>query len=1215
MLSRSAFTLRSALFCAVTAAVPLLAQETRSSITGHVTDPAGGVVINAAVIVTNVETNVASRLRTNETGYYEANLLIPGSYEVAVEAQGFKKFIRKGLALPVSTRLEINVTLELGALAETVSVTEQAPLLDTATASSGRIIDTRSVMDLPTIANNTMVLVKLTPGIQTSGVNDYLGPHSNAGASDYSVAGNVGGNEWSIDGVPNNGAGRRSAYLPVADTIQEMKVETSGFDASMGHSSGANVAMMTKAGTNQFRGSLTEQHWQQRWHGTPFFTKQLYYRSIAAAEAAGNTALASDLRSQDKQSSGRSNNYTGTVGGPVRIPKIYDGRNRLFFFLSYQGNKDSVADLPSRYNNTIPTLADRTGDFSRHLGVNAGLYQLYDPLSVRADSARATHFFRDPIPGNIIPKSRMINPAFNWYDKIWPTPNSDIDPKREPLNNYLSAAAPLIRDYKAYSNRFDFQLSDKHRFFARWSYNDWINDADNWTFQTLNGLQSLRQTRTNLGGTVDWVYAISPATILDVAVAANNYWEGNRPDVAQAIKPSDVGLPAYIDAKAGAQTIAPVMNFSGYRSIGRTYPTTTFHRTLSGKADLSHVRGNHSMKGGFDYRGQFRTANAGGNTSGTYNFSNFFTRKNDDTFTPAGSIAHSYAAFLMGLPDAMTIATNDSFALFNPYYSWYVQDNWRLTPKLSLNLGLRMEYEMGPTERFNRALASFDATAKLPISDLAQAAYARSPIPEKPASAFSVLGGSLYAGSGGAPRNFWRDELMWLPRLALAYQLDAKTVLRGGYGIFYDTLNVLNDGPDQTGYSRTTSTQITNDFGVSWLAGDPKNGVSPLKNPFPVRADGSRFDAPTRDSLGLMARAGRGWTFDPFGMRHARQQRWRAGVQRQLGTDMIFEAAYTGSFSDRVGLSQSLSPLPEEFWATGTVRNNTIANNLNANVTNPFNIANFSSLKTTDPLLYQDLTTQSFFTSATIRKNQLLRAFPQMNGLTSTGAPLGKVRTHALELQFQRRFAQGFNLSASYTYMHARAADFFFDEFNAAPTWRESNEARPHRFIATGIYEFPFGKGRRFLQSGLLSHLAGGFQSSASFEWQPGPLLDWGNIFYYGELSAINSGDRTLDRWFNTDNFERVSTRAPAAFHSRVFPTRIDGLRADSTNQWNINLQRDFRFTERMRFQIRVDALNIQNRTQFAGPNVNPLSTDFGRITSQTNTRNRFLQLQGRFVF
>jgi hypothetical protein len=1197
-------------------ALSLLAQETRSMIFGRVVDPSAAPVAGATVLVENTETGTSLTLSTNETGYYEANLLLPGRYRLSAEANGFKKTLRDGVVLPLSTRLEIELKVEIGAVSETISVTAQAPLLDTSTVSSGRVLDNRSVMDLPVIANNTMVLVKLTPGVQTSGVNDYLGPHSNAGASEYNTAGNVGGNEWSIDGVPNNGGGRRSAYLPVSDTVQEMKVETSSFDASIGHTSGINVTMMTKSGTNEYHGSVTEQHWQQRWHGAPFFTKQLYYRNIAAAEARGDFAAAEALRNEDKQSSGRSNNYAVAVGGPVWIPKLFNGRNRLFFFFSYQGNKDSVADLPSRINKTIPTLADREGNFSRHLLVNAGQYQLYDPLSVRPDPARATHYIRDPIPGNIIPRSRIANPAYDAYVKLLPTPNNDADPRREPLNNFLNTTAPLVRDYKAYSNRVDFNASQSHRLFARWSYNDWINEGDDWTYTTLKGLHSLRQTRTNLGGTVDWVYTMSAATVLDVAVAANNYQEGNRPDVALQFKPTDFGLPQYLDEKAGDQHIIPQMTIAGYQTMGRNYPATTSFRTFTGKADLMHIRGHHSLRAGVDFRSQHRTGGGGGNTSSNYGFNNQWTRRNDDGFTPAGNLAHSWAAFMMGLPNSMTIATNDSFAMVNPYYAAYVQDNWRLTPKLTLNLGLRMEYELGPTERYDRMIGYLDPSAKLPITDAAQAAYARSTIPELPASQFQVLGGSIYPGAGGASRKLWQNEMMWLPRIGAAWQFDANTVIRAGYGLFFDTLNVLNDGPDQTGYSRATSTQLSNDFGVTWLSGDPRNGVSPMTDPFPVRANGTRFDEPVRNTLGLMAKAGRGWNFGDYGVKHARQQRWRAGIQRQFGGDIVIDVAYAGSYSDRVYVERNLAPLPEQYWADGLTRNDAVATSMNQNVTNPFRLANFSALQTSAPEIYQDMSTVGFFTSGTIRKNQLLRAFPHMSSLVDSFSPLGKVKTHALEAQFQKRFSRGFNMNLSYTRLYARTANRFYDEFDAEPFWEEDGDTRPHRLAATGIYELPFGKGRAFARTGWLSWVVGGFQMAATYEWQPGPLLSWGNLFYSGgDLSKIGAGEATLDRWFNTDGFERTAARGPAGFHKRVFPYRVDEVRADMTNQWNVNLQRDFQIRERVSFQIRADAINLQNRTQFASPVMNAYSSEFARITAQTNTRNRFIQVHGRLRF
>ncbi len=1182
-------------------------------IAGRVYDPSGAPVPGVAVTVTSADTNASTRRVTNDAGYYEANLLLPGNYMVTVEAQGFKRFVRKGVVLPISTRIDVDAKLEIGVVTDTISVTEEAPLLDTSSLSSGRVMDNRAVMDLPVIANNTMVLVKHTPGVQTSGVNDYLGPHSNAGASDFGVNGRVGGNEYSIDGAPNNGAGRRGAYLPVVDTVSEMKIETSSFDASIGHTTGVNVTMMTKAGTNQFHGSATWQHWQQRWHATPFFTKQLYYRRIAEAEAAGNTGLANQLRNTDKQEPGRSNNWVGTLGGPVWIPKVFDGRNKLFFFFSYQGNLDKVSDLPTRLNKTIPTLADRTGDFSRHLGVNAGLYQLYDPLTVRPDPARPRNFVRTPLAGNIVPASRIINPAYKFYRDVLPTPNNDNDPRREPLNNFLAVTTPLVRDYVAYTNRVDYNLSDRHRFFARWSFNDWINDALDWTYETMRGLHSAAQSRKNLGITADWVYAVNPSTLLDVSLSLNNYIEGTAANRANDFKPSDVGLPAYLDSRAGAQTILPQMTVSGYETFSRAYPTVTNFRSLTGKADLSKISGNHTVRMGLDARGQYRTGGGGGLTSGGFTFNNQYTRRNDDTFTPAGTIAHSWAAFLMGLPSAMQIAYNDTFAMLNPYYAWYAQDTWRITNKLTLNYGLRMEYELGPNERYNRMLASFDPGATLPITAGAEAAYAASPLPEL--RTISVKGGSQYAGAGGASGRLWRNELMWLPRVAAAYQVRKNTVVRAGYGVFFDTLNVLNQGPDQFGFSRTTSTILTNDFGVNWLVGNPAAGVSPMTDPFPVRADGTRFDTPTGNALGLMARVGRGFSFNPYEARHARQQRWRVGFQQQLGKNWLLDAAYAGSYSDRIGLDRNLSPLPENFWASGTVRNDANATNLNANVPNPFAIANFAGLRTTAPLVYQDLGTQTFFTSPTIRKNQLLRAYPQMNGLTDGMAPSGKSRTDSMELQLQKRFSQGFDLNFSYTLSRGREADFYFNEFDTEPTYRPSNDLRPHRMAGTGIWEIPVGKGRRFGQTGLVNHLAGGFQLAATLEFQQGPLLGFGNLFYYGDPNGITTDGQTLDRWFDTGSFERVAARGPAAFHRRVFPNRIDGLRADGLVQWNGNLVRNFKVREGWTLQLRLDALNLQNRTQFEAPDVNPFSTNFGRVTAQTATRNRFIQAQVRLRF
>ncbi|MEK7406334.1 MAG: carboxypeptidase-like regulatory domain-containing protein [Acidobacteriota bacterium] len=1202
---------------AVLACCPLAAQETRSMIYGRVFDPQGAAVAGAGVKVTNTDTNTSVPVATNETGYYEAGLLLPGNYMVSAEASGFKTSIRRGIVLLMSSRAEVNLRLELGALADSVTVVAEAPLLDAASASSGRVLDNRTQTGLPVSAANITIFARLSPGIQTNGEVRVLGPADQNSSSDYKVAGAVGGNEWSIDGAPNTGSGGRiAAHLPHADTISEMKVETSGFEASIGHTTGLVVALMSKAGTNQYHGAASNMHFQTRWNATPFFARQLYYRRIAEAEAAGDKALADRLRASDKQASGRKNHYAATIGGPVILPGVYNGKDRLFFFLSFTGYRNRGTASSQYLNYTFPTMADRRGDFSRHLSVDASRYQLYDPLSARVDAARAGHYIRDPIPGNILPASRVQNPAYNTYVKFLPVPNNDpADPRLEPRNNYIGAGIPQNEDYWSLSNRVDYQHSTRHRFFGRWTLDDNYLDALDWAYETYRGLMNAGNTRNNVAGIADWIWTPRAATVLNFTASMNEYRSGSKRPVPMKFRPSDVGFPAYMDAKAGDQHVLPYMSFSAYNVISTSVVTPTRFRTLSTKLDVSHIRGKHSARAGVDLRQHYRTGGGGGYTSGSFSFSNAYTRRNDDSFTPAGDFGHNWAAFMMGIPSGMSIATNDSYITHTPYWAWFVQDQWRLTPRLNLNLGLRAEYEMGPTERYNRMIGPFDAELKLPISEPAQAAYARRPAPERAGADFLVRGGSVYPGSGGASRRIRRNELMWLPRLAAAYQLNSSTVIRGGYGLFYDSLNAMTEAPTQTGFSRTTSTLLTTDFGATWLAGDPRNGVSPLRDPFPVRADGTRFDEPLRDALGAMAVAGRSFSFNAFATRRARQQRWRIGLQRQIGASMLLDVAYAGSYSDRVYISKNLSPLPEKYWADGMVRNDAVANNLNANVTNPFQLANFADLRSSHPLVYQDMSTLGFYTSATARKSQLLRAVPHMSGLTQGNAPFGEVRTGALEVSFERRFSKGFNLYAAYARLRDREADFFFNEFDVLPTWRESNDGRPHRLVLTGIWELPFGRGRALARHGLAGALAGGFQIGVAYEAQPGPLIDFGNLFYYGKLEEINTGPRTFDRWFNTANFERVAARAPASFHRRVFTTRVDGLRADRTNILSANLQRDFRILERLAFQLRVDVMNLPNRTQMNAPDSGPLSTNFGKVTQQSWTTKRYVQFTGRIHF
>ena len=1246
-------------FCsAALFSVCAFAQETRSTIQGHVRDAQGAMVVNATVVVTNTDTNVSVRLTSNQAGYYEAPLLIPGHYTVSAEMTGFKKAVRSGITLQVSDRTEVDLTLEVGGVTETVTVTAEAPLIDSSNVNSGRVLDTRSVQDLPVMANTVFTMIRYSAGVQGGGPPILLGPHSTQGGSDYNNGTGVGGNAWTIDGAVNDGNARYTANLPSVEAVAETKVLTTTFDGSFGHSTGLGIAVMTKTGTNQFHGSATETYWNQRWQGANLFTKKNYYQNIAAQNAAGNATRAQQLADQPIQPAGHSNLWTLNATGPVWIPKVFNGREKVFFSFNYNGEKDAKPEESSTYNRVVPTPANKRGDFSDLLQVanSPQQFQLYDPLSVRADSARPGHYLRTAIPGNILPAS-YINMGKKFYDnyvKYWPDPNNWFDRSTIPNNNpYLSITAPYNWKFSQYSGRMDVNLGSKMRMFGRYSQNHFVEFRGDWTIDILPGLNNTNAggtgvTRDDQNGVLDWVYTLSPRTILHASASVSN-WDSLSSVGATPFKfkPSDVGLPTYLDDKcASTRCYLPLMSINGYAQNGiGGIPNPVYNRFWAQNADVYHNRGNHSLRVGLDIRQQIRSIHAG-NNDGQYTFSNTYFRQCDDSCAngqySAGGIGLTWAAFMMGLPSGITISGNDSAIVANPYYAWFVQDTWRVTRKLTLTLSLRGEYEVGATERFKRMIMDYDKNARLPISDLAEAAYAKSPIPELPASQFKVLGGAVYASASAARSRAWDSQVMWLPRVGFGYQVNAKTVVRGGYGIYYDTLNVnaISYGPNQTGYSRGTNPTVTNDQGVTWLVGDPKNLVSPLTDPFPARASqgGTRFDAPLRDALGNMALVGTGnvWTYPAD--KHPRQQRWRIGIERQIGTTNVVTASYEGTYATDLNVNVSQSLIPSIYYSRATVRDATPDSNLGANVTNPFYINNFASLATTVPAIYQDMATKSFYTSSTIQKANLIRAYP--SGNITIPYPVGRARSQEFDLSFNRRFSKGLTANFTYTAMIAKAATSFFQAWSPSdpvspqvPFWQRGG-ALPYRIAATWVYDLPFGKGRQWVQGTIPSLIVGGWTLSGTYEAAPGGLLGFGNYFYYGDPNKIKIDNPTFDRYFNTagcvstaaaagtgdivvpanqpctQGWEKRSGNQPATYQARTFPVNIDGLRGPGYQQWNASVSRDFKIREQFKFRVRLDTLNVFNHSFVGSPSTTPTSSQFGQITGGAANLNRFVQIQ-----
>jgi hypothetical protein len=1205
--------------------LPAEAQETRGTILGTVKD-AQGVVPGAMVTITNLDTRATQQLTTNDVGYFEAPLLQPGTYQVTVVMNGFKTLTQTGLVLAVGQQLSLPLGIEVGQLAETVTVTADTPLLDTSSVTSGQNFDSRMVEGLPMFSNMPIMLTRFASGVNPS-TNQSLVSQGFADGTTQAAGGAVGGvgfNNYSIDGATNSGSGRRIAASPNSDMIQEMRVESSNFDAAVGHGTGLQISMVTRSGSNRLRGTANYQYW----------TNQI--NRLNPSQKLTFTPAGKEF-----YETGRSHNLSMTLGGPVVIPRLIDGRNKLFFFANYSYVNDFIPGK-NQASSTVPaSAAQLSGDFSDLLRLqNPAQYQIYDPLTVRPDPNNPNRFIRDPFPNNLIPANRIVNSLYALYRQMVPKPNQNlIEGGATPSNNYYRGGEPDKPVSQLYAGRIDYNPSNNDRFFFRFSGNTFIEPVSDWTYEVpeFEGLHSIDRSRYTWAVIGNWTH-VAGKTLIDSQIASNRFFQDDLLKRLHEYQPTDMGLPAYLDEFCASQNdcLLPVVNIggnNGYQGISSAASSGDWTTNLQGTVNVTQVRKSHTLRGGVDARLAQRQRGPGGNPSGALSFTNEFTRQASDNsqLTPS-NLGLSLAAFMLGIPSTSSATIQPTSNLRNHFFAAYGQDTWRLN-NLTINLGLRVEWEDGIAEDSDELIVDFDPIAKLAISDLAEAAYARAPIPQVTPADFRVRGGSVFASDPGQDGKVWRPQTMWMPRVSASYQFGDKTVLKAGYGIYFDTLNAADYNQNNLGYSATTTNTNSTDFGRSFLLGNPYAGQLGFADPFPLRADGTRFDEPTGASLGANTIAGTtNYTIQNQGHRHARQQRWRLGVQRQLARNLAVEVAYDGAYSDRVELGIRQDYLPQQYWIPGSLnaRDTAAQAALTANVTSPYAISNFAALRTTDPVLYQRMAANGFFTATTVQRHRLLRPYSHINNLTYGNLPLGEVKVHSLQFLVNRRFSGGFTANAAMSFNSSRA-NRTVEEYDREPTlWWDDNNSRPFRLSGGAVYELPFGAGKPLLnQGGFVAALAGGWQTGGTFEYQPGSMINFTtNLFYYGNLDDINKSkpeialkpDGTLDTtkyWFNVDNFERDPTRSPTSFQTRAFPFQIDGLRGPGLTYVNLNFVRNFRVGGRGTFQARFDIQNLLNYAAYNNPIVDPTNSNFGRVTTAVAAAGamRFFNFVMRFTF
>ncbi|MCL4402363.1 MAG: carboxypeptidase regulatory-like domain-containing protein [Acidobacteria bacterium] len=1149
---------------------PGLAQDPRGSIVGQITDSTGAVIPNATVRITHVETNVVATAVSNSQGSYEAPYLLTGAYRLSVEMAGFKTWTRSGIDLRIGDRLQIDIRLELGNVTEVVEVTTSAPVLEATTGTVGQVLDRRQFADLPLRGGSVSTLYAMSPASILTAL-PFDGPWNVVQASNVSLAGG-GVTDFNVDGVSNNSSGGNTSFVPPPDMVQEVKIDTASYDAAIGHARAGSINVSLKSGTNALHGTVGAFVSSGPMMTRNFFTDRFIFDPttgpVTPEKIKANTPSVRWLR------------YTAAVGGPLVIPGIYNGKNRTFWMFGYQQHN---RNRPVQGQFSVPTLPERTGDFSALLGLGSQ-YQIYDPMTTKA--AGNSRYSRLPLPGNIIPASR-IDPMALHILKYFPEPNTAGT--RDGLQNYSRSRMETQNLYQPVM-RVDHNFSEKHRMFVRYSHSDFKGNFDE--IIPDSDVRGRFRERPHRGIAIDNVWVLSPDKVLNVRYGFT-YFRDTETFANIGWDLSEFGFPSsLINTLPNSAISFPQIMIGNTLQLGNPGGFTQTDYSHSLLTVLNWSRGNHSIKFGADLRLPLDNSQTYSNVSPRMNFDTAYTKGPVDN-SPAAPVGQGLASFLFGIPTSGYVDLNSSRAQSGGFYSTFVQDDWRITRKLTLNLGLRWEYEAQATERYNRDSRQFDFQTVNPIQDQAQANYAKHPIPQIPADQFRTIGGLTFTGINGNPRGI-RDAYWpaFMPRFGFAYQVLPRVVMRGGFGMFFGLLGSEFIDVAQPGFNQRTNIVPTLDNGITYAAS--------ISNPLPFGVE-----QPLGAAGGLKTYLGRSPGFYNTDGRRPYSERWSYSLQFQPLDRTVVEIGYLGSRSLRLRTSTNYNPVPRQYLSTSPVRDQATIDLLSARVTNPFlGIDGFQG--------------STFFNTANTTVAQLLRPLPQFTDLTA-GAAAASSWYNALTVRVERRFHRGLQFQANYTWSKTMEALAYLNAGASRPEHVVSNLDRPHRVTLTSIYELPFGAGRPYLSSlrGPLNHIIGGWNLQTVFQMQSGPPLDFGNVIYTGEFSqiALPADQRSLQRWFNTDGFER-SSQMQLANNIRYFPSRISSVRAAGINVLDLSVHKNFRMAEHFTLQLRGEAEGALNHPNFDAPNMAPANALFGQVTAtQTGQEERRIFVGLKLLF
>ena len=1115
------------------------AQQGRGTILGTVSDTSGAAISGARVVVTNVETNITFQTTTNQEGLFVTPPLNVGNYTVTVEQQGFKKAVRSGMTLEVDQRASINVALEVGAVTESIEVMGVAPLVETSTGTLGKVVENRRVQELPLNGRNVLALTLLTPSVKSN-----AGP-TNSGFGDRGIqlsSISINGGPNAMNGMLLDGGNNIQSYIgevnisPSVDAVEEFKVQSGSLSAEYGFTGGGVINVVTKSGTNNIHGNVYE-----------------FFR---------NDKLDARNTFSSVKPPFRYNQFGATAGGPVI-------RDRSFIFghweeYRYRRSEERIG--------TFPTARQRGGDFSDLLDTRGQLIPIFDPNTTRANPAGAG-FVRDLFPGNLIPANR-IDPVAKNINEFYPIPNRTPSDQFTNANNFQrqGSEARLMRQFTI---KVDHRFSSSNTLFGRYSSfrHQTDNGASGSTIYPNDVVAKRDDDLQNKNFILNDTHTFTPTLINEFRVG---FTRSSFPFVVRSFGgdwPQKLGLPNSVPSDT-------------FPAIGNGLPG--FNTGTAGNRGslywqfmdlVTKISGAHTLKFGIDHRLLRGNNFQRSAPSGSFAFPAGLT---GNPLSPAGT-GSAYATFLIGAVGSATVTTHLGEAQHGISTSSFVQDDWKISRRLTLNFGLRWDFQQQPVERWNGAI-NFDPTAQIPGTGL--------------------LGRTVFAGRDGQPRAFRDNDYNdFGPRFGFAWDLrgDSRTVLRGGYGIYYGYQFWRQNFGNPNGFANTSTSYLAPGGNTNLPAFQLRDG---LPSP-PIPPQGA--------SLGPAAFLGQSTDWDESDGRSPMSQQLSLSLQKQLPSNLLIDATYSGNVGHRfTANSYDFNQLDPQFNSLGLA--------LQDRVTNPYAGRVPGALG-----------------AATITREQALKPFPYYNAVNVRFPRIGNFTSHQLMLSVEKRMAQGLAMLVSYTggkvISDSLRSPVDFGPIEQTNVWN-FQDGKFNRRVEKGVdptdvsqraaisvlYELPFGTGKRFSSSsGALNRVIGGWQINTIGVMQTGlPLVIRGASNFRADRpnstgQSAKLENRTAARWFDTTQFVN-----PPSFTFGNIGRSLPDARTPGTVNWDLSFIKNTSITERITVQLRAESFNFINHVNLGAPNGTFVpgpdgrnqSGTFGTITSARDARVNQLALK-----